>query len=122
MTLEELYQAVDGSYAQAKRVLRVDRLIDKHIRKFVPGGVIDRLVAAGDTMDATQLFEAAHAAKGVCGNLGLVSLQDASSAIAEEFRPGNARTMTDDEVRERIAQIAALYEKTKTGIATYEQS
>ena len=32
MTIQELYQMIDGDYDQAIRVLRVDKLIDKHIR------------------------------------------------------------------------------------------
>lgn len=122
MTLQELYQNIGGSYEQATRVLRMDRLIDKHIRKFVANGVIDKLVEAGKSMDPQQLFEAAHAAKGVCGNLGLVSLADLSSDIAEEFRPGNERTLSDDEVAQKIDQIAQLYATTVEGIHAYEEA
>ena len=71
MTLQELYQNIDGDYDQALRVLRMDKLLDKHIRKLTKNGVITQLLAAGETMDPTALFEAAHAAKGVCANLGL---------------------------------------------------
>ena len=70
-------------------------------------------------MDPTQLFETAHAAKGVCGNLGLMKLSNMASDIAEEFRPGSSRTMSDDEVKALLAEIAALYETTANGIAEY---
>ena len=121
MTLEELYESIGGDYKQAISVLRVDKLIDKHIRKLAKNGVVDNLIAAGDTMDPTQLFETAHAAKGVCANLGLVGLSSGASEIAEEFRPGNPRTMSDDQVKEKIRAIAALYERTKDGIRSYEE-
>ena len=91
MTLQELYQSIGGDYEQALRVLRMDKLIDKHIRKLTKNGVVDNLLAAGDTMDPTQLFETAHAVKGVCANLGLKTLSDMASEIAEEYRPGNVR-------------------------------
>lgn len=120
MTLSELYQTIDGDYEQALRVLRIDRLLDKHIRKLVRGGVITRLLDCEQNMDPTELFEAAHAAKGVCGNLGLTKLADASSEIAEEFRPGNARSMSDEEVVEKLHAIAQLYAKTEDGIRQYE--
>lgn len=120
MTIQELYAAIDGDYTQAQRVLRMDRLIDKHIRKFKSSGVADAVIAAGETMDATALFESAHALKGVCGNLGLVKLADAANHITEEFRPGNSRSMTDDEVRDRIAAVAELYGRTVEGIEAYE--
>ena len=119
MTLQELYAQIGGDYEQVIRVLRVDKLIDKHIRKFANNGVIDNLLEAGKTMDPTALFEAAHAAKGVCGNLGLTNLADAASEIAEEFRPGHERKLTDDEVKERLDGIAVMYEAVAAGIADY---
>ncbi len=122
MTLQELYQQIGGSYEQATRVLRVDRLIDKHIRKLEANGVIGKLIEAGKTMDSTQLFETAHAAKGICGNLGLTALADAASEIAEEFRPGNARSLSDAEVAQKIAHIEDLYEQTIEGIRQYAQA
>ena len=120
MTLQELYQSIGGDYEQALRVLRMDKLIDKHIRKLAKNGVVDQLLAAGERMDATQLFEAAHAAKGVCGNLGLRALSDMASEIAEEYRPGNARSLSDAQVGEKLAEIAALYRRTAEGIRQYE--
>ena len=87
MTLQELYQSIGGDYEQATRVLRMDKLIDKHIRKFTKNGVVEALLAAGNTMDPTALFETAHAVKGVCANLGLTALSDTASEItAAPFR------------------------------------
>ena len=120
MTLQELYQSIGGDYEQALRVLRMDKLIDKHIRKLTKNGVVEQLLAAGESMDATQLFEAAHAAKGVCGNLGLKTLSDMASEIAEEYRPGNARSLSDAQVGDKLAEIAALYRRTAEGIRQYE--
>ena len=122
MTLQELYQNIDGDYEQAMKVLRMDKLLDKHIRKLTKNGVVEQLLAAGKDMDPTQLFETAHAAKGVCANLGLVKLSSAASEIAEEYRPGNPRRFTDDEVKEKLDAIAALYQKTADGIQAYEES
>ena len=122
MTLQELYQSIGGNYEQATNVLRIDKLIDKHIRKFPKGGVVDALIEAGKSMDGVQLFESAHAMKGVCSNLGLTALAAAASEIAEEYRPGNARKMTDAEVTARIGEIEAMYRKTADGIAAYEAS
>ena len=122
MTIQELYQSIGGDYDQAVRVLRMDKLIDKHIRKLTKNGVVEQLLAAGETMDATRLFEAAHAAKGVCGNLGLAKLSDMASEIAEEYRPGSPRTLSDDQVKERLARIAGQYRVTAEGIKKYEEN
>ena len=121
MTLKELYEKIDGNYEQAVNVLRVDKLIDKHIRKICESDVVNRLIDTEKELDPTALFEAAHAMKGVCGNLGLTRLADMASQIAEEFRPGNERKMSDDEVRDVIEQIKELYGKTCETIKEYQE-
>lgn len=120
MTLQELYVSIGEDYEQAIRVLRVEKLVDKHIRKLTRNGVIENLLEAGKTMDAAQLFEAAHAAKGNCGYLGLTQLAEACSEIAEEYRPSKSRSMTDEEVAEKLREIARLYEETADAIRWYE--
>jgi HPt (histidine-containing phosphotransfer) domain-containing protein len=120
MTLQELYSAMGESYEQAIRVLRVEKLVDKHIRKLPRNGLFESLLEAGQAMDPEWLFEAAHAAKGNCGNLGLIRLGAAVSEIAEEFRPGNPRRMTDAEVTARLKEIAELYSQASEAIRRYE--
>ena len=60
--------------------------------------------------------------KGVCANLGLVNLSEKASEIAEEYRPGNPRKLTDAEVSDRIVKIEELYKKTAEGIQKYIES
>ena len=122
MTLRELYAGIDGSYEQATAVLRVEKLIDKHIRKFPKVGVVDAVLAAGVEMDPTRMFETAHAMKGVCSNLGLTKLAAEASELSEEFRPGNPRRHSDAEVRAILKDIETLYQKTTEGIRKYEQN
>ena len=119
MTLQELYSEIGGNYEQATRVLRVEKLIDKHIRKLTKNGVVDNLLNAGESLDPTQMFEAAHAMKGVCANLGLARLADAASELAEEYRPGTPRELSDSDVKQRLEVIRELYAKTKDGIKKY---
>ena len=95
MTLEELYQIIDGDYEKAMRVLRVEKLLDKHIRKLPKNGVVDNVIAAGKDLDPTTMFETTHAMKGVCLNLGLNKLAEAASELSEEFRPGTDRELDD---------------------------
>lgn len=119
MTLTELYALIDGDYDQAMRVLRMEKLMDKHIRKLPQNGVVEKLLEAGQQLEPTPMFEAAHAMKGVCANLGLVKLSQAASEIAEEYRPGNSRHLTDAEVKDRLRVISELYAKTAAGIRQY---
>ena len=121
MTLQELYGMIGGDYDQALRVLRMDKLVDKHIRKFEQNGTVAELLAAGEDMNPRRLFESAHALKGISANLGLVRLSESASRITEEYRPGNERKMTDDEVRALLDSVREQYEKTVEGIRLYSE-
>jgi HPt (histidine-containing phosphotransfer) domain-containing protein len=118
MTIQQLYDRIGGNYEHAVRIMKKDKLIDKYVRKLKDSNVGDALAQAGETMDAVKLFESAHAMKGVCANLGLDALASAADEITEEFRPGNSRSFTDDEVK---AKIAALDEDYRQVIACIEQ-
>ena len=120
MTIRELYDAIGGNYDQAVRVMKMDRLIDKYVRKLKNSRLDEALAEAGASMDAAKLFESAHAMKGVCSNLGLDALAAAADEITEEFRPGNPRRLSDEEVRARLDAIAERYRATAEGIARYE--
>ena len=119
MTLQELYTRIDGNYDHAVQIMRMEKLISRYVLKFPGSDLNGSLMAAAESMDPTQLFERAHAMKGVCANLGLTRLSDAASEIAEEFRPGNSRSMTDDEVKAKLSCIAELYARTTEGIRQY---
>lgn len=120
MTLQELYQEIGGNYEQATRVLRIEKLIDKHIRKFSKNGVVEKLLAAGGKKDPTEMFECAHALKGICANLGLSAMSELASELSEEYREGNPRTMDDAQVDGKLKEIAALYQRSADGIRRYE--
>ena len=121
MTLKELYAEIDGDYDKAMQVLCIEKLLDKHIRKFPENGIFKELDNAAKNMDETAIFESSHAIKGVCANLGLVKLAQMSSAVCEEFRPGNERKLSDKEVKNSVDEITALYNKTVAAIKKYEQ-
>ena len=122
MTLRELYAEIDGDYDKAIQILMLEKLMDKHIRKLPANPIFSALEAAEESMDETALFDSAHAIKGVCANLGLVKLAGLASDITEEFRPGNERKITDDEVKEIIDELFRQYNKTVERINEYEQT
>ena len=122
MTLNELYSAIGGDYEAATKVLRIEMLIDKHIRKLPANGIFAGLTAAGVSMDGTAIFESAHAIKGVCSNLGLLGMAHIAEELCEEFRPGNPRTMSDDEVKAKIGQVDGMFKKAAAVISEYSQS
>jgi HPt (histidine-containing phosphotransfer) domain-containing protein len=122
MTPRELYALIEGDYDKAMQVLSIEKLLDKHIRKLPENSIFSDLENAGKTMDETALFESTHAIKGVCSNLGLVKLSEMASVICEEFRPGNERKLSDDEVKKTLEGIFELYNKTAAAIKEYEQT
>lgn len=119
MTIQELYAKIGGNYDQAVKIMKMDKLIDKYVRKLPASGAYDTLMAASETMDPTGLFEGAHALKGVCGNLGLDALSAVAGEVTEEFRPGTARKLTDEQVKEKIRQLSGLYQRAIAGIEEY---
>ena len=122
MTLQELYQNIGGSYEQAVRVLRIEKLIDKHIRKFTKNQIVEKLLDAGKRRDPEEMFECAHAMKGVCANLGLTGLSELASELADEYREGNERRLSDEEISGRLDIIEQKYRKTAGEILRYEEN
>ena len=122
MTIAELYKLIDGNYEHAVQIMKKDKMINKYLLKLSSSGVYEQLMAAGERMDPTALFESAHAMKGVCGNLGLDNLSHMVSEITEEFRPGSTRSLSDEEVKAKLAAVDELYQKTAEGIRQYEES
>ena len=119
MTVQELYESIGGSYDSAKRILQMDKLIGKFVTKFLDDGSCQRLLDAAAAGDEKGIFEGAHAMKGVCANLGLVDLSAAAGAIAEEFRPGYARTMDQVQLDQCIADLKEKYDRTIDGIRRF---
>ena len=121
MTVQELYARIGGDYERAVGIMRSDRLIARYVGKFCDSDVAERLRDAGERMDSGAIFEAAHAMKGVCGNLGLTRIAEAADALTEEFRPGRARRLTNAEVREQLDQLDALCRGAVEGIRAFER-
>jgi len=122
MTLEELYTQMGGNYDHAKQIMKMDKLIDKYVRKLKNSDVGINLAAAAEKMDGTGLFESAHAMKGVCANLGLDNIAAAAEEITEEFRPGNNRTMSDEAVKAKLQDLSEMYQNALVCIEKYENS
>ncbi len=119
MTLQELYSAINGSYEAAKRILPMDALIGKFIIRFLSEDSCDRLMKAASENDEKGMFEAAHSMKGVCANLGLLELSSLASDVAEEFRPGKTRKMSDEELSSRLAALKEKHEATVAAIREF---
>ena len=116
MTVKELYGQIGGSYERAVQIMKKDKMIHKYLLRLADSGLCERLEAAEASMDPTQLFDSAHAMKGVCANLGLDELAQTAGEIADEFRPGTTRKLTDAEVKTLIEKAKTLYRRADDGI------
>ena len=110
MTLQELYGKIGGDYEQALKTLRIDKLIDKHIRKLPANPIFNELIAVDFLSDGAKTFETAHAVKGVCANLGLVKMATLASDVCDEFRPGLSRKFSDAEIKVKLEEFGNLFE------------
>ncbi len=119
MTVQELYQTIEGDYSAALKVMMMEPLVKRMIVKLLDDPNCEKLLKAGETMDEKGIFEAAHALKGTSASLGLLKLSSMAGEVCEAFRPGKERDLSDAEVKERLEAIRALYEKTLNGIRAF---
>ena len=119
MTVRELYESIGGSYESALKVMQMEKLVSKFIVRFLDDTTHDRLADAATRKDAVGMFEASHSMKGVCANLGLDSLSAKAARIADEFRPGRERTMSEDEVDALLASLEEQYARSIEGIRRF---
>jgi len=120
MTLQELYDRIGGNYAEAMERLRMEKLISRFILRFQTDTSCPDLFKAWDAQDVEAAFAAAHAAKGVCGNLSLTELGRLSSVICEALRPGNDALRASTDIDACIAQLHTAYDNAIEQIALYE--
>ena len=119
MTVQELYESIGGSYQSALRILQMDRMIDRFIRKFIDDDTYGRLMDAYASNNHAGMFESSHAMKGVCANLGLDTLSALAGEVADEFRPGRERKWDDAALAQKLEELKMLYAKTQEGIRRY---
>lgn len=122
MTVEELYEQIGGDYQQAIRRLMNDAFVAQFIVKLLDDPSCPAIVEAWGRGDETATFEAAHMAKGVCGNLAVTSLADLASQITEALRPGNDALRAGTDVDALVAQLDATYRKAIAAITAFAEN
>lgn len=93
------------------RMMGSEALLERLLGKFAADDGCARLVAAAEKDDAEAALEAAHALKGVSGNLSMTRLYELTSRQCELIRGGDwpaARALVGDVVAARDALLAAI--------------
>lgn len=122
MTIEELYAQIGGNYDDARARLQSDSLIARILEKFLTDTTCPAIAEAWNGGDETVTFEAAHAAKGVCMNLGFTKLGVLASDITEALRPGNEGSRASTDVDALVKEFSAEYEQVFGGVSAYLES
>lgn len=112
MTLQEFYDAVGGNANEMiGRMGGSEAMVAKFLHMFADDpsyGKMQDAIAAGD---AEEAFHAAHTLKGVCMNLGLARLHEATAELVEIYRAG-----TFDGSEELLQEVEAEYQNVCEGL------
>lgn len=93
------------------RMMGSEALLERLLGKFAADDGCARLVAAAEADDPEAGLEAAHALKGVSGNLSMTRLYELTARQCELIRGGDwpaARALVGDVVAARDALVAAI--------------
>ena len=113
MNVKQFYQDINGSYEKALSIMMNDALISRLLAKFMANNSFDEIVASFDKKDYRALFTAAHAFKGVTGNLALTPLYEISCALSEATRNDDSPDVGKEiqQLKDAYALVKASYEK-----------
>lgn len=111
MNFEILNEAGIDTSAALGRLMGSEKLLTRLLGKFAADENCARLVAAASDDDADAALEAAHALKGVSGNLSMTVLYELTSRQCELIRAGDwpaARELVPEVVEAHDAVVAAI--------------
>lgn len=115
MTVEKLYEKIDGSYESVLRRIPTDKLIVCFAKKFLIDESYDELTKAVKDGDVIASFEASHKLKGIVANLGFTSLFEAVNQLTEHLR---AKPQTVDLTL--VDNVSQRYDVVVKGIRDFE--
>ncbi len=115
MDIKEAYTLIGGDYSGVLGRFGKTELVYKFAKKFSDDPSYKSLCASLDAKDYGEALRAAHTLKGVCANLGLTKLCEASSLVTEELRAGRT-----DKLDELMPTVAAEYNKAVSALRDAE--
>lgn len=106
MTIQEFYESMGVDYQNVLRRLSSETLAKKYLLKLREDPSFSHLTRAMEEEAYQDAFAAAHTLKGVCLNLGLETLGEASSCLTELLRTHNPDL---EQVQAQLTVVAAAY-------------
>lgn len=117
MTLQELYDALEGNCEDMMERFGKEERIRKFVLLFLKDGSYAEFLRAMENDDVKSAFRAIHTLKGVCMNLDFQSLYEIVNTITEALREEDM-----EEGRKKIPELTAVYKKHIMEIRKYEGS
>ncbi|MBR1442192.1 MAG: Hpt domain-containing protein [Firmicutes bacterium] len=117
MTVSELYEKIGGNYEEAVGRLMNDDLIITFIGRFVGSNFMERLETAFERGSSGEIFEAAHAFKGVASNLALTKISGCVEKITDATRPQKEDKTID--IKKELNMLKEYYIKAENEINNF---
>ena len=86
MTVQECYESIEADFEGVLGRMGSEAMVKRFALKFLDEPSYKNLVKAVEEQNAEGAFRAAHTLKGICLNLGLDRLCEASASLTERFR------------------------------------
>ncbi len=109
MLLKECYDSIGGSYESVKERISNDEIIKKFLIMFLSERSYGDLTKALDDENYEAAFYAAHSLKGVCANLSLDKLDEASSELTEMLRGSDGKKIDSKKCNELFEKVIEKY-------------
>ncbi len=114
MTLEEMYQNIEGNYPDILRRLRKEERIEKFVLLFLKDSSYQTFCQALEQGNTEEAFRAIHTLKGVCMNLSFDGLYRISSEMTEYLRANQI-----DKAMAALPDLENCYENHVRVISSY---
>lgn len=118
MNVNELYEEI-GNYQEARSRLMNDKLMGRFVTLFLEDPSYAELVKAHEEKNVEDTFRAAHALKGVSGNLALTRIYGISSAITEIYRSRKEIPEDEAQVENLFASLKEEYARVSKTIRSF---
>lgn len=89
ITIQQAYEQVGGNYEDVLKRLMNEDLVRRFMGKFLDDTSFETLKESLAAKDVEKAFMAAHTLKGVCLNLGFISLFEPTNELTEVLRAGS---------------------------------
>lgn len=117
MTVQECYESIGADFEGVLGRMGSEAMMKRFALKFLDEPSYRSLVKAVEEQNAEGVFRAAHTLKGICLNLGLDRLYEASASLTERFR---GREFNGYE--EAYGKVQQEYQNTVDAIRTMAES